>query len=71
MLILMQKINNNSYILYLTEKISFYESPVDQFIKGGLDQTVICRASANPGPEIAWFRKGVNVEIKNGKFLVF
>ena len=29
------------------------------------DQTVICRATANPGPEIAWFRKGINVELKN------
>ena len=29
------------------------------------DQIIICRAAANPGPEIQWFRKGINVELKS------
>ena len=37
----------------------------EQFIRSGLDQVVKCSASANPGPEIAWFRKGISVELKN------
>lgn len=53
--------------LVLQKKISFYETAVEQFVKSGiaLDQTVFCRATAIPGPEIAWFRKGINVELKN------
>jgi len=53
--------------LILQKKISFYETAPEQFIKGGnaLEQVVICRATANPGPEISWFRKGINVELKN------
>jgi len=56
-----------SVSLILQKKINFYETATEQFIKGGVvpDQTVICRATANPGPEIAWFRKGINIELKN------
>jgi len=53
--------------LVLQKKINFYETPIDQFIRGGNvpDQIVICRAAANPGPEIQWFRKGINIELKS------
>jgi hypothetical protein len=51
--------------LVLQRKISFYESPVEQFIQNGRHAPIICRAKANPGPEISWFRKGYNVELTN------
>lgn len=51
--------------LVLQKKITFVDTQVNQWIKSGLDQVVTCKASANPGPEIAWFRKGINIEIKN------
>ena len=53
--------------LVLQKRISFEETEPEQLVKAGMDQTVRCRASANPGPEISWFRKGVNVVIKNGE----
>jgi len=57
--------------LVLQKRISFDGTVPNQLIKSGLDQNVICRASANPGPEISWFRKGINVVIKNNdKYLI-
>lgn len=52
-------------LTFRLEKISFYETPLQQFIKGGTDQVVSCRASSIPGPEISWFRKGIYIELKN------
>ena len=57
--------------LVLQKRISFDGTVPNQLIKSGLDQNVICRASANPGPEIAWFRKGINVVIKNSNTFLY
>lgn len=49
------------------EKISFFETPSPQFIRGGKDELVVCKATSIPGPEISWYRKGIYIELKNGK----
>jgi hypothetical protein len=49
------------------EKISFVNTQPEQFIRKDEDSVVICHASAIPGPEITWFRKGNAIEIKNGE----
>ncbi len=51
--------------LVLEKKISFENTLPEQFIRQGEDSLIQCRASSIPGPEITWFRKGINIEIKN------
>ncbi|CAF0761162.1 unnamed protein product [Brachionus calyciflorus] len=51
--------------LSLEKKISFYDTPFEQFIRSGQDQLVTCHASSIPGPEIAWFKKGISTTLKN------
>ena len=51
--------------LLTKEKISFVETETEQFIKGGTRGLVICRARAEPGPGISWYREGINVNLKN------
>ena len=50
------------------EKISFENTQMEQFIRGGEDSVVICKATSIPGPEISWFRKGIHIELKNGEY---
>lgn len=51
--------------LIFKEKISFFETPLEQFIRGNRDELVVCKATSIPGPEISWFRKGIYIELKN------
>lgn len=51
--------------LVLEKKISFDNTLPEQFLREGEDSVIQCRASSIPGPEITWFRKGINIEIKN------
>ncbi len=51
----------------MTEKISFVETETEQYIRGGQNGLIVCRARAEPGPAISWYREGVNINIKNSK----
>ncbi|RNA28752.1 fasciclin-2 isoform X3 [Brachionus plicatilis] len=51
--------------LGLEKRISFDNTKLQQFINAGGDELVECRASSIPGPEIAWFRNGINTNLKN------
>ena len=51
--------------LTLEKRITFEKTNLEQFIKAGHDQLVECHASSIPGPEIAWFRHGINANLKN------
>lgn len=54
-----------SITLILQKKITFVETETEQYIKGGESGLVVCRARAEPGPGISWYREGINVNLKN------
>ena len=56
-----------SITLVLQKKITFFETEPEQFVKGGNNGLVVCRAKAEPGPGISWYREGVNVNLKNSE----